>query len=112
MDLSQLPKLGKVAGVPGIALYVIALVLGAVVDGSGALPEGWRGPIWLVLVVGMVAIGILAVGAGSRARGARAQAARAIGTDNEVGNEAKGKAEVSQSATAIGRGNTVKNISG
>jgi hypothetical protein len=29
MDLSQLPKLGKVAGVPGIALGAVVLLLGA-----------------------------------------------------------------------------------
>jgi hypothetical protein len=56
MDLSQLPKLGKVAGVPGIALGTVML-LGAVLAATNVLPDGWRGPVMVVVVVGVVFAG-------------------------------------------------------
>ena len=39
MDLSQLSTLGKVAGVPGIALGAVVLLLGAVLAATNVLPE-------------------------------------------------------------------------
>ncbi len=76
MDLSPLEKLGKVAGVPGIALGVAALLLGAVLEGAGALPEAWRGPVLALIVAGAVGLGVLGIWAWAR-RGA--QIARTTG---------------------------------
>jgi len=75
MDLSQLPKLGKVAGVPGIALGAVVLLLGAVLAATNVLPEGWRGPVMVVVVVGVVLLGVLAVRGWARGNRADAQIA-------------------------------------
>ena len=61
MDLSQLPDLGTVAGVPDIALGAVVLLLGAVLAATNVLPEGWRGPVMVVVVVGVVLLGVLTV---------------------------------------------------
>ena len=45
VDISQLPKLGKIAGVPGIALGVVVLLLGAVVAAVDILPQAARPPL-------------------------------------------------------------------
>jgi hypothetical protein len=66
MDVSQLAKLGKVAGVPGIALGAVVLLLGAVLAAANVLPEGWRGPVMVVVVVGVVLLGVLAVRGSAR----------------------------------------------
>lgn len=59
-SLGQLVQLGKVAGVPGIALGVYALLcLGLI--GSGAVPEAWRGPMYAILAVGAVVLGVVAL---------------------------------------------------
>jgi hypothetical protein len=68
MDLSQLPKLGKVAGIPGIALGVFVLVAGAVITASGILPDAWRGPLFGILAVGAVILAALAIRAGAGGR--------------------------------------------
>ena len=73
MDLSQLPRLGIVAGVPGIALGAVVLLLGAVLAATNVLPEGWRGPV--IVVVGVVLLGVLAVRGWARGNRADAQIA-------------------------------------
>ncbi len=79
MDIAQLSGLGKVAGVPGIALGVAALVLGAVVEAAGVLPEAWRGPVFVVLVLGAVFLGGLALFGWVRSTRAGPQIARTEG---------------------------------
>ena len=59
MDLSQLSSLGKVGGVPGIALGAAVLVLGAVLGLTNSVPEAWRGPLLLVAAVGAIAFGVM-----------------------------------------------------
>jgi hypothetical protein len=77
MDLSQLSKLGKVGGVPGIALGAAVLVLGAVLGLTNAVPEAWRGPLLLVAALGAIAFGVLVLRGGSQVaetKGDRSQA--------------------------------------
>ncbi len=79
MDLSQLSRLGKVAGVPGIALGAVVLVLGAVLAATNTVPEGWRGPLLIVIAVGVVLLGTLAVRGWARGKQGDAQVATALG---------------------------------
>jgi hypothetical protein len=54
VDLSELSKLGKVAGVPGIALGVVACIVVTIVAATETLSDPWRGPIVMVLVIGAI----------------------------------------------------------
>lgn len=64
MDLSQLEDLGKVGGVPGIAIGAAVLVLGAVL----ALPDTLPGPLLAVLASGALGLRTLAVVGWKRGR--------------------------------------------
>ncbi len=99
MDLSQLFGLGKIAGVPGIALGVVALVLGWVLDVAGVLPEAWRGPVLTAIVAGAVLLGVLAIRAWA---GSRAQTARTQGDAAAAINRDRSEAGGPQTATTRG----------
>jgi hypothetical protein len=77
MDLSQLSTLGKVAGVPGIALGAAVLLLGVVLAATNVLPEGWRGPVTVGVVMGVALLGVLAIR--GWARGTRGDPDRTTG---------------------------------
>ena len=66
MNISQLSKLGRVGGVPGIALGAGALVLVAVLGLTNVVQEAWRGPLLLVVVLGAIGFCILALRGGSQ----------------------------------------------
>jgi hypothetical protein len=66
MDLSQLSNLGKVGGVPGIALGAAVLVLGGVLGLTNAVPEAWRGPLLVVAALGAIAFGVMVLRSGSQ----------------------------------------------
>lgn len=112
MDLSQLPKLGKVAGVPGIALGVAVLLLGAVVEASGVLPDTWRGPVLLIIVLGAVLLGVLGLLTWSRSTSVGAQIARTKGDKSPAINldKTKAKAGGSQRARTTGASSPASNV--
>jgi len=82
MDLSQLSKLGKVGGVPGIALGAVVLVLGGVLAAMDVLPEGWRGAVLTLVTIGILALGALALAGWMRGARAGAMVARTEGDNS------------------------------
>jgi len=112
MDLSLLEKLGKVASVPGIALGALVLVLLAILNSVGALPEAWRGPITIVIAVGVLLLALLAVAAWARGQRAGAQIARAEGDHSPASNVDRTKTGGSQTATAKGNNSPASNTRG
>src|SRR4051812_17887159 len=54
MNLSQLSALGKVGGVPGIALGATVVVLGSVLGVTDIVPEAWRGPLVSAVALGSI----------------------------------------------------------
>jgi hypothetical protein len=61
MDLSSLAELGKVAGVAGIAIGMIALIARAVIDRTSLLPRAERAPMFRFVAVGAFAIGAFGI---------------------------------------------------
>jgi hypothetical protein len=61
MDLSSLAALGKVAGMGGIALGVVALLVKPVIDRTSGVPAGQRGPLLRFVAAGAFGIGALGV---------------------------------------------------
>ena len=110
MDISLLPKLGKIAGVPGIALGVVVLLLGAVLAAVGILPEGWRGPVVVVVIVGAVLLGVLAVLGWARGTRGGAQVARTEGDHSAASNLDETKSGGSQDASTKGVNSPASNI--
>ena len=102
MNLSGLAGLGKVAGIGGIALGVLLLLLRPIIDASGSLPDPLRGWLLLTIAVGALAIGLVGMvlwALGSR-RGA--QVARAEGDYSGARNIDRTKGGSSQYARAKG----------
>jgi O-antigen ligase len=112
MDLSQLSGLGKVGGVPGIALGAVVLVLGAVLALTDVLPEVWRGPLLLVVVLGTVALGGLALAGWIRGSRGDAQIATTEGIRSEARNENASKDGARQEARTRGEESPAINIRG
>lgn len=110
MDVSQLSKLGRVAGVPGIALGAVVLLLGAVMTATNTLPDGWRGPALIIIILGSILLGVLAVlGWISGARG-NSQIARTEGDDSPAQNRDKTKAGGPQHASTVGAKSPASNV--
>ncbi len=61
MDLSSLAELGKVAGVAGIAIGMIVLLVRPMIDGAKDLPRAERAPMFPLVAVGAFAIGALGI---------------------------------------------------
>ncbi len=61
MDLSSLAELGKVAGVAGIAIGMIVLVVRPMIEGTKDLPRAERAPIFRLVGIGAFAIGGLGI---------------------------------------------------
>jgi len=110
MDLSQLSNLGKVGGVPGIALGGAVLVLGAVLALTNAIPEAWRGPLLLAVVLGAVGFAVLAVAGWIRGSHAGDQIARTEGDRSAALNDDASKAGGRQEATTRGKDSPATNI--
>jgi hypothetical protein len=61
MDLSSLAELGKVAGVAGVAIGMVALLVRPIIDSASALPRAERAPMLRFVAVGAFAIGALGI---------------------------------------------------
>jgi hypothetical protein len=61
MDLSSLASLGKVAGLGGIALGLVVLLVRPVVDRAGGVPAAQRGPLLRFVATGAFGIGALGI---------------------------------------------------
>jgi hypothetical protein len=109
MDLSRLTDVGKVAGVPGVAIAAAVLIIGAVLGLTDVLPEPWRGPLLTVVVIGALGLGALAVVGWMRGR---TQIARAEGEESEAGNKDRSKTGGRQEAIATGKGGRAINERG
>jgi len=110
MDLSQLSKLGKVGGVPGIALGAVVLVLGGVLAATGVLPDGWRGPMLTLVAIGILALGALVMVGWMRGARAGAQVARTEGNASAARNEDASRTGGAQEATTRGKNSPATNI--
>ncbi len=86
MEFAKLASLGKVAGIGGIALGVVVLLLRPVIEQSTTLAEPLRG--WLLVTIAIGAFGIGALGIIGWVMGNRpgAQIARTAGDNSEVHN--------------------------
>lgn len=107
MDLSQLPKLGKVGGVPGIAIGALVMILGAMLGLTDVIPLGWRGPLFLVAALGTLGVAVLALVGWMRARD---QIAATEGDRSEARNEDASKEGGRQEATTQGKDSPAVNI--
>jgi MFS family permease len=110
MDLSQLTGLGKVGGVPGIALGAAALILGAVLGLTDAVPEAWRGPLLILVVLGAVCWAVLALAGWMRPSRADPQLARTEGDQSPARNEDASRTGGRQEATSRGKRSPATNI--
>jgi hypothetical protein len=61
MDILSLQTLGKIAGLGGIAIGMIALLVRPIVDQISALPNAQRGPTVRLIAIGAFAIGALGI---------------------------------------------------
>jgi hypothetical protein len=61
MDLSSLAELGKVAGVAGIAIGLVAMLAPQFIKGASSLPRAERGPMLRLVAIGAFAIGGLGI---------------------------------------------------
>jgi hypothetical protein len=61
MDLSQMVALGKVAGIGGIAVGAVVLLLRPVIEQSAHLPEPMRGWLLLIIAIGALVLGALGI---------------------------------------------------
>jgi hypothetical protein len=61
MELSSLAALGKVAGLAGIALGVVVLLLRPTIRNLSSLPVKQREPLFRLVVIGAFAIGALGI---------------------------------------------------
>jgi hypothetical protein len=61
MDLSSLAALGKVAGLGGIALGVVALLVKPVIDRASGVPAAQRAPLLRFVAAGAFGIGALGI---------------------------------------------------
>jgi hypothetical protein len=61
MDLSSLASLGKVAGLGGIAVGVVVLLIRPIIDRASAVPPAERAPMLRFLSMGAFGIGALGI---------------------------------------------------
>ncbi len=86
MNLSGLAGLGKIAGIGGIALGVVVLLLRPVIDNSGSLPDPVRGWLLLTIAIGAFVIGLLGMVLWAAGNRPGAQVARTKGDESEARN--------------------------
>lgn len=102
VDVSELSKLGKVAGVPGIAIGAVVLVIGASLALTDTLPPGWHGPVLMASIIGILILGGIALLGWSRGNRAGAQIARTEGNNSPAINIDKTKTAGAQTARTAG----------
>jgi hypothetical protein len=61
MDLSSLASLGKVAGLGGIAVGVVVLLVRPIIDRVSAVPSAERAPMLRFIAMGAFGIGALGI---------------------------------------------------
>jgi len=61
VDLSSLAELGKIAGVAGIAIGLIALLAPQFIKGASSLPRAQQAPMLRLVAIGAFAIGALGI---------------------------------------------------
>jgi hypothetical protein len=61
MDISALETLGAIAGLAGIAIGLVALLVRPIIDHTPVLPLVQRGPMLRLIVIGAFAIGALGI---------------------------------------------------
>ena len=110
MDLSQLSRLGKVGGVPGIALGSTVLVLSAVLGLTDTISDAWRAPLLLVIVLGVIAFVMVALAGWIRSTRAGGQVARTGGDRSAARNEDASSSGARQEATTRGKDSPATNI--
>ncbi|MDZ5647055.1 hypothetical protein [Nitrospirillum sp. BR 11828] len=110
MGLSQLHKLGKVAGVPGIALGVIALSIYAIAGHIDTVPEAWRGPALIVGIVATVAGLAIVLVAWVKGAQASTQVARTVGDQSPATNIDRTKSGGGQDAHTTGARSPARNV--
>lgn len=111
MDNLSLSKLGKVGGVPGIALGGAVIVLGAVLGLTDAIPEVWRGPLLFLVAIGAVGFALVALVGWSRGSQPGSQVAHTEGDNSPAFNEDIGKGRASQEAKTRGKNSAAINKS-
>lgn len=105
MDLSILEKLGKIGGVPAIAIGAVTVMVDVGIGKIDQVPDSWRAPLLLaVTVVGMGS----AVWVGRRRGGD--QVARTQGDDSSARNENPSKDGARQIAETKGKNSPAVNI--
>ena len=61
MDLSTLASLGKIAGLGGIAIGVVVLLVRPIIDRASSLPAAERAPMLRFVAIGSFGIGALGI---------------------------------------------------
>jgi hypothetical protein len=103
VNLSQLAGLGKVAGIGGIALGVVVLLLRPVIEQSAILPEAIRGRLLLTIAVGALALGALGMVVWVLGNRSGAQIARTQGDESPARNIDRTKDGCRQDARTKGK---------
>jgi hypothetical protein len=61
MDLSSLGSLGKIAGLGGIAIGMVVLLVRPIIEKSASLPVAQRAPLLKLVAIGAFGIGVLGI---------------------------------------------------
>jgi hypothetical protein len=61
MDLSSLAALGKVAGLGGVAIGVVVLLVRPLIDRASSVPSAQRAPLLRLVAMGAFGIGALGI---------------------------------------------------
>jgi len=61
MDLSSLAALGKVAGLGGIAIGVVVILIRPLIDRTSSVPIAQRAPLLRLIAIGAFGIGALGI---------------------------------------------------
>jgi hypothetical protein len=103
VNLAQLAGLGKVAGIGGIALGVVVLLVRPVIEQSATLPGATRGWLLLTIAVGALALGALGMVLWVLGNRSGAQIARTEGDASSAHNFDTTKGGGRQDAQTKGR---------
>jgi hypothetical protein len=61
VDLSSLAEVGKVAGVAGVAIGMIVLLVRPMIEGAKELPRSERAPMFRLIAIGSFTVGGLGI---------------------------------------------------